>query len=79
MVRFETGDALINPKSLFFLSDITSAEHFLRMTIMRFILLNSIQKYREGRIHLLINQNILKSWIIRFEAEYFFRTNMFEP
>lgn len=41
--------------------------------------LNSLQKYREGRIPLLINQNILKSWIIRFENEYLSEQTFFEP
>jgi uncharacterized protein YbgA (DUF1722 family)/uncharacterized protein YbbK (DUF523 family) len=41
--------------------------------------LNSLQKYREGRIPLLINQNILKSWIIRFENEYLAEQSFFEP
>ena len=40
---------------------------------------NSLQKYREGRIPLLINQNILKSWIIRFENEYLSEQTFFEP
>jgi uncharacterized protein YbgA (DUF1722 family) len=41
--------------------------------------LNSLQKYREGRIPLLIIQNILKSWIIRFEDEYLAEQTFFEP
>ncbi len=41
--------------------------------------LDSLQKYREGRIPLLVNLNILKSWIIRFGEDYLEKQTFFEP
>jgi uncharacterized protein YbgA (DUF1722 family)/uncharacterized protein YbbK (DUF523 family) len=41
--------------------------------------LESLEKYRQGRVPLLVNQNLLKSWIIRFENEYLADQTFFEP
>lgn len=38
-----------------------------------------VLKYREGRIPLLVNQNLLKSWIIRFDNGYLEQQTFFEP
>ncbi|MDI6644310.1 MAG: DUF523 and DUF1722 domain-containing protein [Methanobacteriaceae archaeon] len=41
--------------------------------------LESIEKYREGVIPLIVNLNILKSWIIRFDEDYLAKQTYFEP
>ncbi len=41
--------------------------------------LESLEKYRQGRVPLLVNQNLLKSWIIRFNKEYLGDQTFFEP
>ncbi len=41
--------------------------------------LDSIEKYRNGIYPLLVCQNILKTWIIRFENEYLSNQTFFEP
>ncbi|PKL71587.1 MAG: DUF1722 domain-containing protein, partial [Methanobacteriales archaeon HGW-Methanobacteriales-2] len=41
--------------------------------------LDSLEKYRQGRVPLLVNQNLLKSWIIRFNNEYLMDQTFFEP
>ncbi len=41
--------------------------------------LDSIEKYRNGIYPLLVCQNILKAWIIRFENEYLHKQTFFEP
>lgn len=41
--------------------------------------LDSIQKYREGRLPLLAIINLIKSWMIRFEEEYLLKQTFFEP
>jgi uncharacterized protein YbgA (DUF1722 family)/uncharacterized protein YbbK (DUF523 family) len=41
--------------------------------------LDNLQKYREGRVPLLVNLNILKSWIIRFGEDYLDKQTFFEP
>jgi uncharacterized protein YbgA (DUF1722 family)/uncharacterized protein YbbK (DUF523 family) len=41
--------------------------------------LDSLRKYREGRIPLLVNLNMLKSWIIRFGEDYLDKQTFFEP
>lgn len=54
-----------------FSDDLTSSE--------KEFFLESLEKYRQGRIPLLVNQNLLKSWIIRFENEYLADQTFFEP
>jgi uncharacterized protein YbgA (DUF1722 family) len=41
--------------------------------------LESLEKYRQGRIPLLVIQNLLKSWIIRFNNRYLADQTFFEP
>jgi uncharacterized protein YbgA (DUF1722 family)/uncharacterized protein YbbK (DUF523 family) len=41
--------------------------------------MDSLQKYREGRLPLLAIINLLKSWIIRFDEEYLLKQTFFEP
>jgi uncharacterized protein YbgA (DUF1722 family)/uncharacterized protein YbbK (DUF523 family) len=41
--------------------------------------LEFLEKYRQGRIPLLLIQNLLKSWIIRFNNEYLMDQTFFEP
>ncbi|MGC9517676.1 MAG: YbgA family protein [Methanomicrobiales archaeon] len=41
--------------------------------------LESINKYREGILPLIVNLNILKSWIVRFNEEYLAKQTFFEP
>ena len=41
--------------------------------------LDSLDKYRAGKIPLSANLGILKSWIIRFEENYLAQQNFFEP
>ncbi|AXV37128.1 MAG: cytoplasmic protein [Methanobacterium sp. BRmetb2] len=41
--------------------------------------LDSIEKYREGIMPLIVNLNILKSWMIRFNEEYLAKQTFFEP
>jgi uncharacterized protein YbgA (DUF1722 family)/uncharacterized protein YbbK (DUF523 family) len=41
--------------------------------------LDNLQKYREGRVPLLVNLNILKSWIIRFGEDYLDKQTFFQP
>lgn len=41
--------------------------------------LDSIEKYRAGRIPLLVTLNLLQSWIIRFNVEYLADQTFFEP
>ncbi|NYB51247.1 MAG: DUF1722 domain-containing protein [Methanobacteriaceae archaeon] len=41
--------------------------------------LESLEKYRQGRVPLLVTQNLLKSWIIRFNNEYLSDQTFFEP
>ncbi|GAB4313977.1 MAG: DUF523 and DUF1722 domain-containing protein [Methanobacteriaceae archaeon] len=41
--------------------------------------LESIEKYREGILPLIVNLNILKSWIIRFSEDYLSKQTFFEP
>lgn len=41
--------------------------------------LESLEKYRQERIPLLVIQNLLKSWIIRFNNEYLADQTFFEP
>ncbi len=41
--------------------------------------LDSLGKYRRGKIPLSVNLGILKSWIIRFEEDYLAQQNFFEP
>lgn len=41
--------------------------------------LDSLDKYRAGKIPLSVNLGILKSWIIRFGQEYLAQQNFFEP
>ncbi len=41
--------------------------------------LNSLEKYRQGRIPLLVIQNLLKSWIIRFDNDYLHDQTFFAP
>ena len=55
----------------YFSRDLTSPE--------KSFFLDSVQKYREGRIPLLVNLNLLKSWIIRFGEEYLQKQTFFEP
>jgi uncharacterized protein YbgA (DUF1722 family) len=40
---------------------------------------DSIQKYRQGRYPLLISQNLLRSWIIRFKNEYLSSQTFLQP
>ena len=41
--------------------------------------LDSVEKYRNGIYPLLVCQNILKSWIIRFNEEYLSKQTFFKP
>lgn len=41
--------------------------------------LESLEKYRQGRLPLLLIQNLLKSWIIRFNNKYLKDQTFFEP
>ena len=41
--------------------------------------LESLEKYRQGRVPLLVIQNLLQSWIIRFNKEYLMDQTFFEP
>ena len=41
--------------------------------------LDSVEKYRQGIIPLLVIQNLLKSWIIRFNNDYLDEQTFFEP
>jgi uncharacterized protein YbgA (DUF1722 family)/uncharacterized protein YbbK (DUF523 family) len=41
--------------------------------------LDSVSKYREGRVPLLLCQNLLKSWIIRFDEGYLKKQTFFNP
>ncbi len=41
--------------------------------------LDILDKYRQGKIPLLVTQNLLKSWIIRFNNEYLADQTFFEP
>lgn len=41
--------------------------------------LENLQRYREGRIPLLVNLNLIKSWILRFEEEYLDKQTFFQP
>lgn len=41
--------------------------------------LDSLQKYRAGRIPLLVNLNLIKSWIIRFGEDYLEKQTFFSP
>lgn len=41
--------------------------------------LDSVVKYREGRVPLLLCQNLLKSWIIRFDEDYLKKQTFFNP
>lgn len=41
--------------------------------------LDALQKYREGKIPLLLCQNLIKSWIIRFEDVYLNKQTFFDP
>ncbi len=41
--------------------------------------LELLEKYRQGRIPLLVTQNLLKSWIIRFNNNYLAEQTFFEP
>ncbi len=50
----------------------------LSSTEKRFFL-ESLEKYRTGKIPLSVNLGILKSWIIRFEEDYLAQQNFFEP
>ncbi len=50
----------------------------LSSTEKRFFL-ESLEKYRAGKIPLSVNLGILKSWIIRFEEDYLAQQNFFEP
>jgi uncharacterized protein YbgA (DUF1722 family)/uncharacterized protein YbbK (DUF523 family) len=54
-----------------FSRDLTSPE--------KLFFLDSLEKYRQGRVPLLVNQNLLKSWIIRFNNEYLMDQTFFEP
>jgi len=55
----------------YFSNDLTSSE--------KEFFLESLEKYRQGRVPLLVNQNLLKSWIIRFDNEYLADQTFFEP
>lgn len=55
----------------YFSRDLTSPE--------KSFFLDSLEKYRQGRFPLLVNQNLLKSWIIRFNNEYLMDQTFFEP
>lgn len=41
--------------------------------------LGALQKYREGKIPLLLCQNLIKSWIIRFDDVYLEKQTFFDP
>lgn len=41
--------------------------------------LESIEKYRQGVMPLLVCLNILKSWVIRFNEEYLYQQTFFQP
>lgn len=41
--------------------------------------LDNLQRYREGRVPLLVNINLLKSWILRFKVEYLDKQTFFQP
>ena len=41
--------------------------------------LESLEKYHQGRVPLLVIQNLLQSWIIRFNKEYLMDQTFFEP
>lgn len=41
--------------------------------------LDSVEKYRNGIYPILVCQNILKSWIIRFDEDYLSKQTFFEP
>ncbi|MDD1764040.1 MAG: DUF523 and DUF1722 domain-containing protein [Methanobacteriaceae archaeon] len=41
--------------------------------------LDSVQQYREGKIPLLLCQNLIKSWIIRFDVDYLRQQTFFDP
>lgn len=41
--------------------------------------LDNLEKYREGRIPLLVNINLIKSWILRFDVEYLDKQTFFQP
>jgi uncharacterized protein YbgA (DUF1722 family)/uncharacterized protein YbbK (DUF523 family) len=43
------------------------------------LFLDTVDKYREGRVPLLLCQNLLKSWIIRFEEDYLKKQTFFNP
>jgi uncharacterized protein YbgA (DUF1722 family) len=45
----------------------------------RSFFLNSIEKYRAGRLPLSANMNILKAWIVRFRQEYLMSQTLLEP
>lgn len=41
--------------------------------------LENLQRYRDGHIPLLVNLNLIKSWIIRFGEEYLDKQTFFQP
>ena len=41
--------------------------------------IKSLEKYKEGRLPLSANMNILKSWIIRFKNDYLASQTFLEP
>jgi uncharacterized protein YbgA (DUF1722 family)/uncharacterized protein YbbK (DUF523 family) len=43
------------------------------------LFLDSVGKYREGKVPLLLCQNLLKSWIIRFDEDYLKKQTFFNP
>jgi uncharacterized protein YbgA (DUF1722 family) len=43
------------------------------------LFLDSVGKYREGKFPLLLCQNLLKSWIIRFDEDYLKKQTFFNP
>jgi uncharacterized protein YbgA (DUF1722 family)/uncharacterized protein YbbK (DUF523 family) len=41
--------------------------------------LDALQQYREGKMPLLLCQNLIKSWIIRFDDVYLWKQTFFDP
>lgn len=45
----------------------------------RAFFLDSIEKYRSGKIRLSVSMNILKAWVVRFREDYLRNQTFFEP
>ncbi|MCE5214477.1 MAG: DUF523 and DUF1722 domain-containing protein [Methanobacterium sp.] len=55
----------------YFSNELSSAE--------KSFFLDNLKRYREGRIPLLVNINLLKFWILRFNEEYLDKQTFFQP